>query len=406
MNIGEVSQQLASLLSKAGSLYFSAGDDLAKNLALGQIIKGKVLLSYQDGRYLVDFSGQQKVVDSSVPIKVGETIQGRVVGVGEKVEIKRLVGMDDDAANALESKMGPAGFLSNKWDRMLFDAMQKFHSDLNAQGRALVVNLMKKSDQPQLILLSALALQKQKIPLSPELIQRFADMYGCKRDFSMLPEKQSAPVLEFSRESVDSTRYADEVGVLASRLADMAKQQQSVATRLSQVKRDIPETDGGAADGNAGQESEHDKAFSLGWYLLNNQIDGALQHRVGTFPFWIGERLVEVNIAIYEQPSRTGMEQTLSFRKIVFSLEMEKLGLVEMELTMANRHLGLKVSADSHDASQALIASASELGEQLNDFGWQLDEISYSTRSRDDMGDVVGTVVDHYLSQDSLSRLM
>src|SRR4051794_27821265 len=80
----------SQLARGASSISFTSGDDFASKLTLGQIIKGRVLLSYEGGRYLVDFNGHQKVVDSAVPLRSDEILYGRVIGLSEKVELQRI----------------------------------------------------------------------------------------------------------------------------------------------------------------------------------------------------------------------------------------------------------------------------------------------------------------------------
>ena len=48
---------LSSLARGAPSISFTGGGDFASKLTLGQIIKGRVLRSYEGGRYAIDFGG-------------------------------------------------------------------------------------------------------------------------------------------------------------------------------------------------------------------------------------------------------------------------------------------------------------------------------------------------------------
>ena len=162
MNISEVRQQLASLLSKAGNLIFTADDDYGKQLVMGQILKGKVLRSYDNGRYLMDFKGEQKVVDSSVPLKTGELIHGRVVGLGDKVELKKLVTQDDHLTAQNVESLPSRGLLNNRWETLLLQGMQKFNVKFNSQERDIVISQMKKADFPQAILMNAMVLSFSK----------------------------------------------------------------------------------------------------------------------------------------------------------------------------------------------------------------------------------------------------
>ena len=64
--------------------------ELPGALSLGQIVKARVLKHYEGGRYLVSLEGRERVVDSSVPLNTGELVRGRVIAVGERIELQPL----------------------------------------------------------------------------------------------------------------------------------------------------------------------------------------------------------------------------------------------------------------------------------------------------------------------------
>jgi len=90
-----------------GNASFAADDNWAAKLTLGQIIKGKVLRSYGDGRYGVHFGDQQRIVDSGIPLTVGDQLRGRVVGLAERVTIERL----PERGNPSAAEEGPISTL-------------------------------------------------------------------------------------------------------------------------------------------------------------------------------------------------------------------------------------------------------------------------------------------------------
>jgi hypothetical protein len=139
---------------------------------------------------------------------------------------------------------------------------------------------------------------------------------------------------------------------------------------------------------------------------LNSQIDGTVQHRVHTLPIWLGDKLLEINFAIYEQRQNHENTDKIDSKRILLSFEMESLGLLDIEIWAENKNLRLKMSSDSYESSRILLEYGGELNQELVERGWALDEISYTTKHCNDMGDIVGSVVDHFLSQESLSRLV
>src|SRR5438128_1659568 len=59
-------------------------------VALGQILQAKVLLQLDVGRYLVRLAGQERVVESAVPLRADELLSLRVAGSRERVELERV----------------------------------------------------------------------------------------------------------------------------------------------------------------------------------------------------------------------------------------------------------------------------------------------------------------------------
>src|SRR6185503_18645693 len=85
--------------------------ELPSALSLGQIVKARVLKHYEGGRYLVSLEGRERVVDSSVPLSTGELVRGRVVAVGDRIELQPLppaVGEDTFQATLQEKVDEPA----------------------------------------------------------------------------------------------------------------------------------------------------------------------------------------------------------------------------------------------------------------------------------------------------------
>ncbi|MCK7581364.1 MAG: hypothetical protein MZV65_40845 [Chromatiales bacterium] len=87
MSITNVAAGSSAALQGAGNrLYLAGASEFADKLTVGQILKGRVLRQYDQSRYLVGFDGNERVVDSAVPLRTGELLHGRVMAVGERVE--------------------------------------------------------------------------------------------------------------------------------------------------------------------------------------------------------------------------------------------------------------------------------------------------------------------------------
>ena len=399
MNIAEVSQQLSGLLSKASSLFLAATDDFAKNLTMGQMIKGKVLRSYDAGRYAVDFNGHEKVVDSSIPLKTGEVIQGRVVAIGDKVELKRIHVANDAVHESAPRERQTQNFLGNKWDVLLRDIALKYQLKLSAQDKSALTGMLKAARLPEQTLLAAVVLMKQGLPISEQLMQMLNALQDKQTQLKLYPAAQLAPIL--ATESSTARTAPDALSNFVLAITNLLQEQQSSVAAMH-AQNDTYSSDDAGADNN---NSQHDKAFSQAWQLLNTQIDGSVSHRVCTLPMWLGNQLIEINIAIYEQ-HKNQAQDGIKYKRLVFCLELEHLGKIEVETVIENKNIRMTVSADQEIATQWLAEHTAYLKNDLVEYGFKLDEISYQTRQRDALGDVVGTVMQHYVSQDSLNRVM
>ena len=66
-----------------------ADDSFRATLKLGEIIRGRVMRSIGEGRYAVNFQGHERVVDSTIPLRTDDILHGRVVAVGDRVELQQ-----------------------------------------------------------------------------------------------------------------------------------------------------------------------------------------------------------------------------------------------------------------------------------------------------------------------------
>jgi len=403
MNINEVGAQLSNILNKSSSLFISSGDSFARELTLGQIIKGKVLRSYDNARYEVSFGGQNKTVDSAVPLKVGESINGRVIGVGEQIEIKKLT------VSGENSKTDAGLIISGKWESLIAQGMRDYHVKFNAQQRADIIKVMKQVDSPNRILLSAVALVKQNMEFNMEMLHLLNKLQTKEKSLSLFEVSQLAPkvVLEDATEaSVGKQFNPENILALTAAISEMVSEQENKAREngMNEPYEDVLQS---SNENTNGDLSDHkDEQFNHIWYLVNNQVEGAVQHRVSTIPIWINERLIEVDVAMYEQRKNLQNTPNINNKKIIFSLDLENLGSVSVELMLNNKHIKMAITTDGQESTEALLSHGIDLTDSIKEQAWSLDEISYMSKSKDEVGNVIGSVLEHFVTQGSLSRLM
>jgi hypothetical protein len=206
----------------------------------------------------------------------------------------------------------------------------------------------------------------------------------------------------FSREAIEQLAAAFQTSQPDMRTDKREAADVSAESPLAERSEARTAGDGQSFDSDARQE------WLLGRFLLNVQNEGSVAHRLVSFPIWFGDRLIEVEMAMFSQQRDAGTRQAegVQYRKLVFSLNTEQLGHVEISVYVANRNLRVIVATDNEPATGELARFLPDLKKSLTAYGWQLDELSYRTTEADLQGNVIKSVVEHFISQDSLSRLM
>lgn len=158
-----------------------------------------------------------------------------------------------------------------------------------------------------------------------------------------------------------------------------------------------PADQGGAGSG-AGSERE------LGQWVMNTQTGGAVAHRVGTLPLLLGGRLVEVDVALFEQDARQSRQGEPRSRHLVFVLDTQALGGVEVSARLVDARLRLRFAAEREATLELLAGRREELSRQLAQLGWSVDEIVYEARADAVQSGAYRAVADYVVAQGSLDR--
>jgi len=340
-----------------------------------------------------------------------------VVNVGDQIEIKRLPVTNEQGAQAnnlnARNESSVLG-LTSKWDSFLIQGMRDYKVRFNTLQRADIVKVMKQVDKPQKVILSAAAMLKQNIGISQELLLMLDRLQNKQQSLSLFDVEQLVPKLVTENNTDETGALQTKVLVnhesAAIAISQMVIDQETKA-RFDDVDQDnITEFfDEHNKLSNTKQENvltDDRKNFKNLWYLVNSQVDGSTQHRVATLPMWVNERLIEVDVVMYEQHENSRAFSSIDNKKIVFSLELEKLGNVTVEILLNNRHVKMSISTDSSLSTEALLGHGIELTESIKEHNLLLDEMSYQTREKDEIGNIISSVLEHYVAQDSLSRLM
>lgn len=417
MNVDSLVNNLQAALGRLGqNLVVQADSGFNNSLTLGQVLKGKVLMHYDGTRYGVSFGGQERVVDSAVPLRAGEVIYGRVVGLGDKVHLQRQVGPEAGQGHGSEPETPPLGQQQtgmNARERLVAQLFDRYQGQLTAKEQGLLVRLMGKTGRPELTVLSALVLNKLGFELSAEAVQGVLRVLERERP-AALRQVAEVPQLALGDGAVGKNP-SEEIAPLARVLQGLLElsedgwQREGLDDAEPVPGRGAPErvgvqgSDMAGGEGDAEQRREPDY---LGTWLLNGQSEGSVAHRTSTFPLWFGERLIEVSIALFNQRQQVMGQGELRHRRIVLALDTEQLGHVELVANLAKDNLSLEVRAQDDEATETLADHLPALRSQLTALGWTVDGISYATVAPGERGEVVRSVVEHFVTQDSVNQLI
>jgi hypothetical protein len=358
--------------------------ELPSALSLGQIVKARVLKHYEGGRYLVSLEGRERVVDSSVPLTTGELVRGRVIALGDRLELQPV---PEPLSSAQDPEESPPS-------DPLAASFAQVGLQLDDAARAVVARALKGASDPQATLLAAVTLAKLGLPQQPELIDavqallrrrpssnRVAD--DAKQAFPVTP---NAPLAAQLHEMLRSTLSGD-----GGRGAEAAP----VPAQVS--------NSGVADQQSSGQNAGSGSGGQLGQRVLNTQTGGAVAHRVGTLPLIVGGRLIEVDVALFEQDARQSRQGEPRARHVVFVLDSAALGGVEVSARLVDARLRLRFAAERDSTLELLAGRREELSRQLAELGWSVDEIAYEPRQGGHNA-AYRAVADYVVNQGSLDR--
>jgi hypothetical protein len=393
MTISPASVALPGLLARADArISLPAGAEFASKLTLGQIIKGRVLRQQDGGRYLVSFEGSERVVDSSVPLRTGELLQGRVLALGDRVELER-VGEAPASAAQEDANVADQAFsaLLTKPEQDIDSAFGRARAPLDAAGREIVASSLRRAEDTAALLQSAVALAKLGLQQQPLLLQA---VYRALRS--------QPPVAGAS--AAAGARSLAAGAALAQQIRDFLRADTGAgADSALDLPAEAPVADSLQAAPQSQAGSAGDTSAQLGKWLLNAQTQGSVAHRVGTLPLLIGNRLVEVDVAMFEQSGQGARAPGTRHRQLVFVLNTERLGRVELSAALTDDRARIRIAAQSEGTASYLAEHTGALRSAVEALGWRVDELTYETHASEHNA-AVRAVVEHMVSQDSLDR--
>lgn len=343
-----------------------------EDLAIGQLVEVTVIDRRGDGRYGVRINGQPRTAGSGTDLRSGTTVRAVVTRVGDRLELRPLTQTEDPAlAQALAALAA------------------RYHVELSTDAQRQIVGAAGESDAPLAILRAGLYLNKVGADVSPAALA------------ALLVAQQPPPPLR--------DVPADHRGALV--MTNPSTTIRSGTATLGQLLERVMGQHGAAlgADVGAGfghsdsgrQQREQRAAQSsrpLSEELLSVSDGGALTYRYATLPLIVAGRLVELDMALFQQPPPAAV----SPRRLVASLNTGHLGTVRIVAKSLGSSLSVALASTSEPGVAILTTASGPLRERLRGLGWQVDSIRCEFAT--DIVSAGREIIDHVLSTGSLDR--
>jgi hypothetical protein len=384
--------QLPAALSGTAPLLRFQSDGASRHaLEPGQMLQARVLQSFQGGRYLLDVAGEERVVDSSLPLRVGETFRARVLAVGEQVVLERLRDaatprqeLPQDAARA------PPAWLQRTDDEIAL-ALFRQHGPLLTQQEWQALAAQAGGVDAKDLVLSALATRRAGLPLDPALLNSLIDALSGESLAGIGQEALSVNLVAGAQ--AEATR--DNAQELAA----------SIDRQLHQAQGDHG-ADIGAGNGDGDTESgDQARRAWIAQRLLNAQQPGALAHRMMSLPLAIDGRLVEFRIALFDVSGDADLTPELRQRSLRIALDLDGLGKIDLLARVVDSHVRVDVLAASEAAAATLGGQDRLLSRALGALGWTLDGASYAVKPSEAGDVVVRTVMERIVAGDNFNMV-
>jgi hypothetical protein len=406
--------------SAAGKFFLPGASAFADTLSIGQILQGRVLRGYDENRYLVAFGGDERVVDSAIPLTTGEILYGRVVGLGDRVELQRMYGNSQEKSSQRESAaVEPRPPLSATVSGSAIDnVLQRYRIELTDADRATLMRAARTAADPEAMGLAGAMLSKLGLPQTSVLLEA---MYRAQLSVGTAPSAADQTQRESIPQVVASWGQSAELQASSIRqLADLVgsildKKIEAEAPRAS-TSDPSQATSGFQAiqysttrrqtDLLADEDARRKVQESLAARILNAQTGGVVAHRSGLLPLLVGGKLVEVSFALFEQRRPANQAQGLQHRQVLFSLNTPQMGRVDVLARITGAHVRVQITTGSEESTSQTARYADLLKGTLSESGWNVDEVAYGTRTENPHNAVVRSVIEHVVSLDSLNRLV
>ncbi|TCS37712.1 flagellar hook-length control protein FliK [Paucimonas lemoignei] len=395
-----------------GKLSSAPDIDPAKNLQLGQILLAKVLRVHQNGSYLVDLNGHQHIVDSAIPLRQGEVFRGKIISLDERIVLEKMVDAGTAEAEAEAAQLAmQIDWSKSNLENDLKAFLTQHQNIFDVRTWNALIRAAGRTSHPQLVLTASVFLHKLGVPVTTELA---VDLAKYLENDARLHASVKGDVLHLQADFAEVNLLAKDDSVLQLLAAYIQEKSEKTLDHARTAiidtiaKQKTPQA--AAAVQTVTQESEEDSGGSLNQsvlqWLMNVQTGGAIAHRTMVVPFVVDGKLVELEMALFDQKDRADMPSELRSRVIRLTLKMEYLGKIDAVIKVVNQNLQVQFLSDSDTGMQSLAAHNHHLKGELEQLNYRVDELRYHAEPSPVWQNIMRPVVDMVVNTDSLSMLV
>jgi hypothetical protein len=320
---------------------------------VGQRLEVTVLRPQGANSYLVLLAGEQHLMESSVALASGIRVSALVVAVGEQLALRYLgsdsrQGTADDAPDASEPSLSG----------LLQALASRYKVTLDNPDRDLLQRAVRRAADPTAMALGGLFLAK----IGAEVDRPSLDaLYEAQTQAP--PSATPAGSARSVNPPVDLERVS------------MSELSELLSSALPTQVDDASAAQGEGLGAHSGGEEPSRSAQSL----LNRQDDGAVIYRYGSLPVLVSGRLMELELALFQQ--REPREGEARLRRLVMTLDTETLGPLQIEARSLNERLVIRFTGRSAQAAAHLAPYGRDVEQLAARLGWAVDGVEYEYAS-------------------------
>jgi hypothetical protein len=360
-----------------------------EDLVVGQLVEVTVIDRAGDGRYNVRINGQLRSASSTTGLQPGNTVLAVVTGQGDRLELRAVSPTEDPAvAQALATLAA------------------RYRVELSGAVQRQLVAAAGAADSGLATLRAGLYLNKLGVEVTPAAL---AALVAAQQ----LPPPLAGDTTVSTRGAISITHPSGSTGPGAGTAALGQLLERVMAQDDAGLRAGI--SSGGFGDQNSGnqqqgkQRQRHPESVdaagsrrALTQELLNLSDGGALTYRYATLPLLVAGKLVELDMALFQQKSSASTMG--SPQRLVMSLNTNHLGTVRIIAQSLRSNLSIGLTSTSPVGVTALTAALGSMREQLGALGWQVDGVRVELAA--DVSSAGREIIDHVLTTGSLDRAL